>query len=168
MPLRASWIANIPDVGAKSLLVSHHILALRQQIETTPMQLIKLVYICHGGHLWALDEPLLDEPVEAWRYGPVVPTVYHTFKRFGNRSIQLTATHQANLSDSEQHLISVFTKAHIKYSGIQLSSMTHAPGTPWDRTVKAAGEGAVIPNKLIRDYYVDLLGDGRRFRERGR
>ena len=163
MPILASRIANIEDTGEKSLLVSHHILALRWQIDTTPMQLIKLVYICHGGYLWAFNKPLLDEPVEAWRYGPVVPTVYHAFKNFRDRPIRLKATRQTDLSSSEQHAISVFAKAHREYSGIQLSSMTHAPGTPWDRTVKDVGEGAVIPNELIRDYYVDLLGMGSDF-----
>ena len=168
MPLRAGWIASIQDTGEKSLIVAHHILALREGIYTTPMQLLKLVYICHGGHLWAFDEPLLEETVEAWRYGPVVPTVYHNFKIFRDKPIALKTAIQTDLSSSERNVIRAFEKAHRKYSGIQLSSMTHAPGTPWDRTVKSEGEGADIPNELIRDYYVGLLREGNRFRERGR
>lgn len=158
---------DIPDIG-KTIAVAHHILWLRQEVDTTPMQLIKLVYICHGGSLWAFDEPLFDEPVEAWRYGPVVPSVYHNFKIFRDNPITLKTARQTHLDASERKVILAFEKAHHSYSGIQLSSMTHAPGTPWDRTVKGKGEGAVIPNKLIRDYYIDLLGEGRRFSERGR
>lgn len=165
---RAGWIASIQDTSEKSLIVAHHILWSRRKVDTTPMQLIKLVYICHGGSLWLRNEALLDEPVKAWRYGPVVPSVYHAFKAFGDRPIRLQPAEQTELQNSERHIIYRFERAHRKYDGIQLSSMTHAPGTPWDRTVKSDGEGSVIPNELIRDYYVDLLGEGRRFRERGR
>lgn len=52
----------------------------------TPLQVIKMVYIAHGYSLALLDEPLVEEAVEAWRYGPVLPSVYHTVKKCEVRS----------------------------------------------------------------------------------
>jgi uncharacterized phage-associated protein len=37
-------------------------------------------------------EPLIDERVEAWNYGPVIPSLYHEFKNFGSGAITLPAT----------------------------------------------------------------------------
>ena len=49
----------------------------------TPMQLIKLTYIAHGFSLAIKNRPLLDESVEAWRYGPVIPSLYRKLKSYG-------------------------------------------------------------------------------------
>ncbi|HWJ25663.1 MAG TPA: type II toxin-antitoxin system antitoxin SocA domain-containing protein, partial [Flavisolibacter sp.] len=56
-------------------------------IELTLMKLVKLVYIAHGWHLALKDNELIDEAVQAWKYGPVVPSVYQVFKRFGNAQV---------------------------------------------------------------------------------
>src|SRR5438552_18215648 len=53
----------------------------------TPLQLIKLVYFAHGWYLGLTGEPLIDEPPEAWRYGPVIPSLYHALKDYGNGAI---------------------------------------------------------------------------------
>lgn len=52
----------------------------------TPMQLLKLVYFAYGWYWAFADDRLLDERVQAWKYGPVVPSVYHEFER-ANRLI---------------------------------------------------------------------------------
>ena len=51
--------------GAPSLLVAQHILWLRKGKETTPMQLLKLVYICHGITLALTGKSLIRDPVQA-------------------------------------------------------------------------------------------------------
>ena len=47
------------------------------------MKIIKLVYIAHGHYLAKNDSPLFTEKVEAWDYGPVIPSLYHEFKIYG-------------------------------------------------------------------------------------
>ena len=37
------------------------------------MQVLKLVYYCHAWMLGLYGRPLIRQPIEAWRYGPVVP-----------------------------------------------------------------------------------------------
>jgi len=55
--------------------------------DVTPMKLQKLVYYAHGWWFGATGEPLIEEQIEAWQYGPVVPSLYEATKNFGNQSI---------------------------------------------------------------------------------
>jgi uncharacterized phage-associated protein len=63
-------------------------LAKKKDKFITPMKLQKLVYFAHGWCLALSDEPLIDEKIEAWKYGPVVTSLYHEFKRYGNDGIK--------------------------------------------------------------------------------
>lgn len=56
-------------------------------IGLTPMKLIKLCYIAHGWHLALTGSELLDEVIFAWKYGPVIKTLYRDFKQYGNCQI---------------------------------------------------------------------------------
>jgi uncharacterized phage-associated protein len=53
----------------------------------TPLQIIKLVYIAHGWMLALYQRPLITDCVEAWKYGPVIPQLYHDVNRYGAGSI---------------------------------------------------------------------------------
>ncbi|MFI5200989.1 MAG: Panacea domain-containing protein, partial [Candidatus Kapaibacterium sp.] len=59
-----------------------------ESVVLTPMKLVKLVYIAHGWTLALRDRELLTESVEAWQYGPVLPSVYHAFKQYGSGQIK--------------------------------------------------------------------------------
>ncbi|MGL6075100.1 MAG: Panacea domain-containing protein [Fimbriiglobus sp.] len=145
----------------------------------TPMQLIKLVYIAHGWHLAVNDVPLIDEPIEAWQYGPVIPSLFHEFKRYGRKPITKLAHSVSGDWDGDDFLVeSPFvpeddertTKLirHVwrKYgskSGLELSELTHAEGTPWTKTIQPQlnttdtfPKGMKIEEELIRDHYLDL------------
>ena len=136
--------------------VAEYILQLAQQQDNplTPMQVLKLVYISHGWQLGLYGRPLVDEAIEAWPYGPVIPSVYHRYKRFGSRFIDDIPTIQTDVFDkSEVSTITQVLKGYGRRSGISLSSITHEAGSPWSVTVKQAGVGAVISNDLIEDFY---------------
>ena len=53
----------------------------------SPMKLQKLVYFAHGWHLAIHNRPLVNEQVEAWKFGPVFSDLYHQIKSFGNEKI---------------------------------------------------------------------------------
>lgn len=72
-----------------SRTIANHFIALAE-IEgrtITPMTIQKLVYLAHGWSLGLFDEPLIDDTVEAWEYGPVIPSLYNAFKKYGNNPI---------------------------------------------------------------------------------
>jgi uncharacterized phage-associated protein len=129
----------------------------------SPMKLQKLMYFAHGWHL-ALEvegRALVSEPLEAWAYGPVFPSVYRTFKKFGNRPITEEALSTEYGADGSVSIIAptvesegakdpskdvTFAKAvmdriwHVygRYPAARLSDMTHEAGSPWSMTVENA------------------------------
>ena len=105
----------------------------------TPMKLIKLVYFAHGWYLALLHEPLIDEPIEAWQYGPVIPTIYHVYKKFGNEAISepifpFNPNQDFNLNDDNttKIILDKVWDVYQKFSAVQLSNMSHEKDSPWD------------------------------------
>lgn len=122
----------------------------------TPLQLIKLVYIAHGWSLVHLQQPLLNEPAQAWQYGPVVPSLYHAIKQHGAGPVRYPIegdTDPQELSPEAREFIRAVYAAYGGYSGVQLSNMTHQPNTPWSKTWNGAGKNAIIPNSMIQEHY---------------
>lgn len=118
----------------------------------TPMQILKLVYIAHGWMLGLSSRPLINEPAEAWRYGPVVRSVYRRYRKYrGDPISEPRIDRKAHLDDGQQDLLRQVSENYRDYSGIQLSRLTHKPGTPWSIAWEAGL--LVIPNELIKDYY---------------
>ncbi|MCY4674909.1 MAG: DUF4065 domain-containing protein [Bacteroidetes bacterium] len=142
--------------------MAEHILWLRNARDeaTTPMHVIKLVYIAHGWMLGIFDIPLIDEEVEAWKYGPVISSVYHRFKFYGGNAIDIPARNQAKRMSKEQSIvIKRVVEEYSKFTALQLSTITHFEKSPWSKVVNEFGVGTIIPNQIIRQYYVDLWND---------
>ena len=139
------------------------ILAWQSGRELTNMQLQKLVYIAHGYSLALLDNKLVKQPVQAWRYGPVIKVLYDSLRQYGAG----TVTEMVNILPSEQvsqtdrALIDVVGDAYARFSGPQLSTMTHREGTPWREVFdpNANFTNDVIPNDLIKKHYLTLLDE---------
>ena len=55
--------------------------------DVTNLKLEKLLYFAYGIHISLYNERLFDEPIQAWRLGPVVPSVYREFKDCGSNPI---------------------------------------------------------------------------------
>ena len=127
-----------------------------------PLQLIKLVYIAHGWFLaFTKGIPLLREPVQAWKYGPVVPSLYHAVK--GNREIAepfpMIQSWKDVLHQDERGILDETLEFYGHFTGRQLSSLTHEKGTPWDETWDGTFHKD-IPNKSIEAYYLKLSKGG--------
>jgi len=104
----------------------------------TPMQLIKLVYIAHGWHLGYFGEPLIDETVQAWRYGPVIKSLYDKIKHYGRSSVSEPLqtgpapwNRDSSVDPQTESLLDSVWDSYAGFSGTQLSAMTHQSDTPW-------------------------------------
>lgn len=131
-----------------------------------PLQVIKMTYLCHGWMLGLYHRPMSKQAVEAWRYGPVIPVVYHGVKRYGREPI-LSPIQSPFLLPSttkfdpiEEDLISQVFDQYGKFSGIDLSMMTHARGSPWYEIWHREGKNAVIPDPLIEEHFAAAANDG--------
>lgn len=128
----------------------------------TPMKLIKLVYIAHGWSLGLFDKPLINEAPQAWKYGPVIPSLYDEFKSYGNKKITSEVQKPEIDEETENFLNKVWT-VYSKYNGVELSAKTHEPNTPWSIIWEKAKEyfntfSLQIPDSLIRDHYLSKMG----------
>jgi uncharacterized phage-associated protein len=134
-------------------------LAENEGVKLTNMQLQKLVYIAHGLYLAIKGEPLFREDVRAWQWGPVIPELYDELREFGAGQVdkRISPAKEVGASDPEaMKLIRSVWKAYGKFSGYQLSVITHQPGTPWRQAWNERRYGS-IDNNVIASYYRNLL-----------
>ena len=146
-----------------SLAVANYFIrkANEEGTELTPMKLLKLVYIAHGWHLGIKGNELIDEGVEAWQYGPVVPSVYHEFKKYRDRQVTtpgyIFTEHAKFITPTVENQETVLFLKKVwdyykGYNGLQLSSLTHQPDTPWDIVYNKKRE-IIIGTELIKEHY---------------
>ena len=158
VPYTASHVANYFLRRAK---------AERRRI--THLQLQKLVYIAYGWCWEILGHQLFRDRIEAWKYGPVIPNLYHEFKHCGWKPIRQWSAHY---DFDERHFLIMEVQpdgrvagvlhrvweAYKEFSGRQLRDMTHNPGTPWCQTYKSGRDiptpdDLIIPDDLIRQHF---------------
>jgi uncharacterized phage-associated protein len=129
----------------------------------TNMELQKLVYIAHGYSLAILDRPLVKQHVEAWRYGPVIPDLYHALRQYGSGNVgsPINLLPKETLSETDSKLVESVLSAYGQFSGPQLSTMTHREGTPWREVYEpnASFHSDIIPDRLIKAHYLELLDE---------
>ena len=137
-------------------------LAQQDEIPVTPMQIQKLAYFCHAWMLGLEKGPLFQDAVESWRYGPVIRSVYHALKHYGSAPVRRPLGDEpADFNREEIGIINGVWRKYGEVPGLELSRMTHAEGTPWDRTFSRGKHSQIIPNHLIRDYYAAIIADYR-------
>lgn len=159
----------------KALAVANMFIQLAQQHKQslTQMKLQKLIFFAHGWHLAICGTPLVDETFQAWKYGPVLPSVYHEFKSFGTLNIDRLGTEFvctaegfewrapaiADTTGTVSQLINKIWEVYGNYSGTELSRMTHLPDTPWSMMRDKYGDARdiPIPDDIIKPYFQSLM-----------
>ena len=125
----------------------------KENIELTPMKLLKLVYIAHGWYLGFNDNKLINEPVEAWRYGPVITSLYYKLKSFGSNQVDALIIpppgEKNEIDNKTQEFLGLVWTAYKKFNALQLSTLTHLKDTPWAKT----DQSYYIDEEVIKKYY---------------
>ena len=138
----------------------------------SPMKIQKLVYFADGWCLAIKDEQLFKEEIQAWKFGPVILSLYHNFKDCGDDPIdhyahtwefvngRFTKIEPKVAGDDTpfvKQLLAKIWEIYGKWSAVQLSNMTHASGTPWHQISSQFPNGLprriTIPRDTIRDYF---------------
>jgi uncharacterized phage-associated protein len=139
----------------------------------SPMKLQKLVYFAHGWYLALAGNPLINEPIQAWKFGPVIPSLYHSLKAYGNSPITGHVRNEAETLFEEPEISSIDDGPNVKeneqvkelvkriwdlygsFSAVQLSNLTHEPKSPWSTTAdRDKKRGVPIDQDKIRDYFL--------------
>lgn len=123
----------------------------------TNLQLQKLVYVCHGMSLSKFGRPLIIEDVHAWKYGPVIPSVYFRFKHAGQEPV----TDELEPTDLDEKSFSLIAAVMEKFgdlTGWQLVHLTHRDGSPWHTATQQ--KRCTIDDAAIKQHYDAMLETG--------
>jgi uncharacterized phage-associated protein len=155
--------------------------------ELTHLKIQKMLYFAQGWYLAYHNVPLFEDPIEAWKYGPVVRSVYFALNdRPKNESLTepiegyvLHGTDYAawgfpemtSRDDDAEDFMRFIWRSYSKMEAWKLVSISHARNSPWDKVANSAIKRTaameaewygqyydlVIPVELIRSYFKWLL-----------
>jgi uncharacterized phage-associated protein len=129
----------------------------------THLKLQKLVYYGQAWHLALTDKPVFDEPILAWKHGPVVRSLYDRFKDKGTQALQNTDIITRPSDDLSQETREILDEVYEIYGPMtasQLRGLTHDE-KPWN---DAYDQDADFPNQIIseeamKEFYKKKLED---------
>lgn len=133
----------------------------------TQMQLQKMLYFANGIHLAKGKGPLLKDKFQAWRFGPVIPSIYDIYKLYGsdkiNHTIWLTSglgyggIHKPVELDSDTlETINITWNTLKDIDAIKLSNWTHQSGSPWEKAYQY-GENTIINEEDMKVYFDQFM-----------
>ena len=145
--------------------VADHILCKTRETGDiiTNLKLQKLLYYAQAWYLAFYDEPLFDEPIEAWVHGPAQPKVYRRFKKFEWRPITEEVACPTFTGRKVQSLIGEVLRVYGDKTASQLEVLTHSEA-PW-REARGGipdyeNSSRVITHESMRDFYRSKLPSG--------
>ena len=137
---------------AATTVATHFLdLAMQDNKQLTNMQLNKLVYFAHGWMLGLHGESLIKDTIQAWKYGPVIPSVYKKYKQYGNQPIKVSSTKARKIEEKPLSIIKQTFAIYGKMSALELSGLTHEYGSPWFLAVISSENE--ISNDSIDEYF---------------
>lgn len=125
----------------KANQVSNYVISLTQnnpEENLTNMKLQKILYYLQGYYLAIFNEPLFDDSIEAWKYGPVVCQEYHAFKGYGHNPIIVPESEVSfdYLTPIQKKFIIKVYSHFRQFSPIKLMELTHEE-LPWVEAYEA-------------------------------
>ncbi len=163
-----------------ALFVANYIIEYsnNKNYEINNLKLQKLLYFVNVRNIVENDVELFSEKMEKWKYGPVVPSVYHEYKRFGaftipssdivNEYIEFSTDSFANLTDikieeynrnkiSNTYIIEDTVDKLSNLSAFQLVDITHTHD-PWKKDenhIMHGIQGIKYTNEEIKTYFTN-------------
>lgn len=134
----------------------------------TQMKLQKMVYFAHGLYLAAYNkQPLIKETFQAWKFGPVVPDIYHTYKFYGSTPINDTKwilrsdvnPDDTPIDENARKIIDYTWNTLKGINAVKLSNWTHQEGSPWAQHYVPGVNETFIPNDEIGTYFERFIAN---------
>jgi uncharacterized phage-associated protein len=102
----------------------------------TNMKVQKLLYYTQSLYLALFDEPLFDDEIQAWRYGPVCPPAYRFYSDFEARQLPVPRKDELTcISEEVQNLLREVWEYFGEHDAYYLSGLTHLE-FPWKKARK--------------------------------
>lgn len=118
--------------------------------EMTNLLLQKVLYYIKGiGELFE-GKPIISEPCEAWKFGPVFPSVYERYKDFGKQEIETNLSKEymeGLLSEKEKRITNYVLDTFGLYNAWFLKDLTHHE-EPWINARNGLDEDDASRNQM--------------------
>jgi uncharacterized phage-associated protein len=132
-----------------------------------PMKLQKLLYYCQGYSLGITGRVLFEDNIEAWRYGPVVRSVYKEYQRYKGSWIPLDLVATPPPVDEYTSAVAkLVMREKGQYSATALMRMTHeepAWKEAWEKGLEEHGfqpfADDPVSTETMKRYFIDELDD---------
>ena len=118
------------------------------------LKLQKILYFAQAADICLNDRLLFADKIEAWKYGPVVPSVYHQYKSFNNLPITKAEEAEPPIDGELREFLDKTWDVFGKYSAGQLVELTHQH-KPWKEAFE--GTDKVIKPEALKEYYSDIF-----------
>ena len=119
-------------------------LLLRLDPEMSNLKLQKLLYFIQASSLHYLNQPAFADKIEAWQFGPVVPSAYYKYRFHFENLIN----HKEVEDEDLRELIYVIHKNLGKKSSFDLVNLTHSYSSwkdTWNKEIGGVIEiGAIM------------------------
>lgn len=127
-------------------------------VPVSNLKLQKLLYFIQGEALANLNEPAFFEPIQAWKFGPVVQEVYSKYSAYAGMPIIERYEESEGVINEIPHLKGIIDTEINRRMGSfawDLVDETHRPGTPWDEIYNKQNQKqyGIIPLQYIKDYF---------------
>lgn len=129
-------MANHSASDVAKWFLSHNRVAMDEEAAEyiTNLKLQKLLYYAQGCFLAITGSPLFDDPILAWKHGPVVRSVYDEYKHNGSDGIKFEDDFDVRqFTKQENSILTQVYNEFGQYSAWKLRNMTHNEA-PWKET----------------------------------
>lgn len=151
---------------------------LSTQIECTHLKLEKLVYLCYADYLCGTEgkKKLFVDDIYAYRYGPVIKSVYERYKIYGGEAIVAEQEYEERVIHARKYILSARSRILFSEEGLlkiasimktikkygdlsagQLVDVTHKKGSPWSHCDSAKTNNCISDEKILKYHCVEEI-----------
>ena len=132
----------------------------------SPLKLQKLIYYAQAWHLTIFGKGLFNEPIQAWKHGPVVPTQYARFAsltKYAPIPVEQFNVERVSFEEEVEALLKDVSNIYGEHQASYLEELTHSE-TPWIEArgglpAYASCTNEISPQSMV-DFYSKKLADG--------
>lgn len=137
----------------KAKSVANYVIAYGMKIghPVNNLQLQKILYYIQVHFLKKKGIPFFKDEIEAWQFGPVIPTVYYQYAAFGPAPITMFKTQKIDLEQEEKKDLEKIVKEKAVLSLLEIVADTNKKWKAWDMYYKV-NERNIIPKKAMELY----------------
>lgn len=149
------------DRELKGIDVAKYILS---KIDCTHLKLEKMTYLCYAEYLFAKDKKMFMDNIYAFMYGPVVETVYDSYKHYKDKEEKNIDRKKISEMPSKSRIlfardgmdkfncIEKTIEKYGKYSAAELVNITHKKNSPWDIAYDGT-DHRIIKDDIIKKHH---------------